>query len=809
MQKRWLLALALLAACATVTPVKEGSTPGSSDPLNATAGGPGGNTFNDVLDVGERLTKIDLCTGNIIISVKFTTDKRTFAKHGGSGGTCYPFTLQSDETITELFGRTGLLVDQIGFRTNKGRTFGPHGGSGGNAFSEKPPTATGFVGFTGAAGSLLDRISFTTRAGTPTPPAPIPPSQATTVMAYQHSNFAGTAQSFAPGAWEASRNQLNTVGNDAISSIRVPINTILKACRNDGMGYIGGGCRTFTPGDYSGVGTDNDTYSYLEVQRAVSAYREADYLGAVQSFPVGSFEGGKGQLNDVGDRAISSLRVPDGLELHLCDTSPVNNPAAVCQTYTPGNTRLVSVNDNASYLAVVRQETRAASDVGRWSDVLEWTLVGVHSALMPDGKVVTFASASDDHAVHLYNPNGSRIDTWTPSSNQHTTITHNTPGKDLFCAAQGLLPNGTLLITGGSNYDNGAINDAFTLKVGDAQPTRIANMAYPRWYGSTLSAANAETLLIGGNAGAKPEIYQANGTWRTLQNVRDYPRNTYYYWMHLAPNGKMFYSGRDDQMAYLDTSGGGTWTDLGNRDGLNRWYGSSVMYDIGKVLVMGGGSSSARVIDLNAGAPVVTSTAAMAHNRTNLSATILADGSVLASGGNESALNGDQNTVVYNAEIWTPSSGTWKNVATNSVPREYHSSSLLLPDGRVLTSGGGFCGECPYGNRNAEIYSPAYLFKGSRPQITAAPPSITAGATFTISSPQAAEIQKVAIIKLGSMTHSINFSQRFVPLTFSAGAGTLTATMPANRNLIPNGHYMLVIVNNAGVPSVAPILQVN
>ena len=120
-----------------------------------------------------------------------------------------------------------------------------------------------------------------------------------------------------------------------------------------------------------------------------------------------------------------------------------------------------------------------------------------------------------------------------------------------------------------------------------------------------------------------------------------------------------------------------------------------------------------------------------------------------------------------------------------------------------------FCGECPYGNRNAEIYSPPYLFKGSRPQITAAPTSITAGTTFTISSPQAAEIQKVAIIKLGSMTHSINFSQRFVPLTFTASAGALTATMPTNRNLIPNGHYMLVIVNNAGVPSVAPILQVN
>jgi WD40 repeat protein len=800
------VALALLAACGTVAPVKDApAVPGSSPDLSTLAGGPGGNVFNDVLVAGERFTKIDVCANAVIVSIQFTTNTRVFAKHGGAGGTCVTFTLGADETITELFGRTGLLVDQIGFRTDKGRTLGPYGGAGGVAFSEKPPVGSSLAGFNGGAGLLLDRISLTTRAGTTPPPAPV----SSVVTAYQHGNFAGLAQTFAPGGWEASRNQLGTVGNDSISSVRVPANTILKACRDDGMAYFAGGCRIFTPGDHASVGADNDTYSYLEIQRAVSVYRDADFLGPVQYLPVGAYEGLKGGLATVGDRAISSVRVPDGLELRLCNASPVTSPAAACQTYAPGNTRLVTSDDAATYAAVVRRETRAATDVGRWSDPLDWPLIGVHSTLMPDGKVVTFASASDDHAIHIYTPAASKIDTWTPSTNAHVTITLTTPGKDLFCAGQVVLPNGTLLMTGGSGPGNGAINDAFTFRTGDAQPTRIPNMAYSRWYGSLVPAANAETLVIGGDNGAKPEIYQANGTWRTLSNVRDFPRTTYYYWMHLAPNGKMFYSGRDDRMAYLDTTGQGTWTDLGNRDGQDRWYGSSVMYDLGKVLVMGGRSSSARTIDLNPTNPIVTVTGTMARPRTNLSATLLADGTVLASGGNESGENGDQNTVVYTSEIWNPTTGVWKPAATNSVPREYHSSSVLLPDGRVLTSGGGFCGECPYGIRTAEMYSPPYLFKGPRPQITAVPATITTGSSFQITTPQAANIRKVALIRLGSMTHSINFSQRYVPLAFTLGAGALSAALPTNRNLIPTGHYLLVILDAAGVPSVAPIVKIN
>jgi hypothetical protein len=44
---------------------------------------------------------------------------------------------------------------------------------------------------------------------------------------------------------------------------------------------------------------------------------------------------------------------------------------------------------------------------------------------------------------------------------------------------------------------------------------------------------------------------------------------------------------------------------------------------------------------------------------------------------------------------------------------------------------------------------------------------------------------------------------RYLPLTFTTGTGTLNVTAPANANLAPPGYYMLFIVNNQGIPSIA------
>ena len=174
---------------------------------------------------------------------------------------------------------------------------------------------------------------------------------------------------------------------------------------------------------------------------------------------------------------------------------------------------------------------------------------------------------------------------------------------------------------------------------------------------------------------------------------------------------------------------------------------------------------------------------------------------------------------VYNAERWDPATGQWTTLAAQAVTRQYHSTALLLPDGRVLSSGGGICGTCDqvgYLAKNAEVFTPPYLFKkdGSgelapRPEVTTAPGTVSHGTSFQITTPNAASIQKVGLMRLGSQTHSVEMEQRYVPLNFTAGAGTLTAAVPANVNTAVPGVYMLFIVDSAGVPSMARMVSVD
>jgi galactose oxidase-like protein len=174
---------------------------------------------------------------------------------------------------------------------------------------------------------------------------------------------------------------------------------------------------------------------------------------------------------------------------------------------------------------------------------------------------------------------------------------------------------------------------------------------------------------------------------------------------------------------------------------------------------------------------------------------------------------------VYNAERWNPATGQWTTLAAQAVTRQYHSTALLLPDGRVLSSGGGICSTCDqvdYLAKNAEVFTPPYLFKkdGSgqlapRPEITGAPGTVSHGTSFQITTPNAASIQKVGLMRLGSQTHSVEMEQRYLPLNFTAGNGTLTASVPANVHTGVPGVYMLFIVDSAGVPSVAKMVNLD
>jgi hypothetical protein len=127
---------------------------------------------------------------------------------------------------------------------------------------------------------------------------------------------------------------------------------------------------------------------------------------------------------------------------------------------------------------------------------------------------------------------------------------------------------------------------------------------------------------------------------------------------------------------------------------------------------------------------------------------------------------------------------------------------LLLPDGRVATFGnnpssGSF-------EMRIEIYSPDYLTKGPRPQITAAPTEITYGSSFSVSTTQSAPITSLSLVRPMAVTHSLDGNQRLVDVPFTVqGDGTLLASVTGNPNLAPPGWYMLFALDANGVPSVA------
>ena len=221
------------------------------------------------------------------------------------------------------------------------------------------------------------------------------------------------------------------------------------------------------------------------------------------------------------------------------------------------------------------------------------------------------------------------------------------------------------------------------------------------------------------------------------------------------------------------------------------------------ILRAGGGdpaSNQTARIDMNAATPTWQSVARMNFPRRRMNLTILADGTAIALGGTRAS--DDANQAVLEAEIWNGT--TWTTVAAMAEARMYHSSAVLLDDGRVLIAGGEAAGRL-----RAQIYSPPYLFKGPRPTISSAPDAVGYGSAFNVGSPDAASVVSVGLIRQAAATHAFDQNQRFVPLTFSQNGSNLSVTAPANGNIAPPGYYLLVIKDANGVPSVARHVKID
>jgi len=434
---------------------------------------------------------------------------------------------------------------------------------------------------------------------------------------------------------------------------------------------------------------------------------------------------------------------------------------------------------------------------GRWRPAIAWPGVAVHLMVLRTGKVLSWEGVPAPSVTWL----------WDPVTKGFTTQSLST---NIFCAGHTQLPDGRIFVTGGNTEIGGfGPKTSWTYTPGAASPwVRGPDMRNGRYYPSNVTLGDGRVLVFGGqrqdgliNEQVEAYVEDTSGTGRFdllpggSWQLQNYPMT------FLLPSGKIFHAGPEiftktfDPVAQL-------WVNVDQSNYGMRTSGTAVMLppSFQRFLIAGGRTSpdhhapataSAEIIDLSDTVPSWRTIAPMHFERLYLSSVILPDGKVLVVGGGY-----DDEIPAYPSEMFDPATESWSVMSSQRSFRLYHSSAVLLPDATVLSAGSNF-------NNTAEVYQPGYLFRGARPTIGNAPATIRYGHAFSVGTASPSSIRSVVLIRPGASTHAFTQDQRYVPLTFSAGSNSLQVNPPASANLAPPGHYMLFILDAAGVPSVA------
>ena len=469
----------------------------------------------------------------------------------------------------------------------------------------------------------------------------------------------------------------------------------------------------------------------------------------------------------------------------------------------------------------------AAINKAQWGPKINISLTPASAANLPNGNVVLWAAngefsfSNDDARAYAT--------TYNPSTGGFTKRFVNTTGSNLFCPGTSMLADGRLLVSGGSQAGNTTIYNY-------ANDTWVAGAALKitRAYNANTVLQDGSVLTLGGSwsggvGGKHGEVWTEATGWQRLTGVPvddmvgPDPGGAYrgdnHMWLLPTGNGQVLHAGPSAKMHWIDTRGNGNVRSAGTRgDDPYSMSGNTVMYDIGKILKVGGSpayqdanaTANSYVIDANAGVQV-RKIAPMAYARAFHNSVVLPNGQVVVIGGQTLPVPFSDNTAVLVPELFDPVTETFTPLPPMTVPRTYHSVALLLPDGRVMSAGGGLCGTgCASNHPDMEILSPHYLFNAdgspaSRPVITAAPAQANYGAAVNVTS--SAPVTAFALVRMSSTTHTTNNDQRRIPLGFTpTGANSYALNMPTNPGWAVPGYYMLFALDSAGVPSVAKTL---
>jgi hypothetical protein len=444
------------------------------------------------------------------------------------------------------------------------------------------------------------------------------------------------------------------------------------------------------------------------------------------------------------------------------------------------------------------------SDEGQWTQPFSLPLIGMHSSLLPTGKVLLYSAEHGVPGVQVY--------VFDPVT---LALKEVPPPGDWIpaCSGHSFLADGRLLVTGGQigtedpplGTTECNIFDSFT-----EQWVRIEDTRKGRWYASNITMGDGRIVTFSGldeysDFNPDIELWDPKGTnnWQLLgEKILEY-----YPHLNLLTNGLIFRSGPDGRTETYNVSND-TWTVVALRNVAGRFDSPFVMLppNQNRFLCMGGNdkynqpNNTAEMIDLSSPNPQWTYVNPMHFARMDFNAVILPDAKVFVIGGRTNYLP----TAVYalTPEMFDPQTLTWSDMAPHQIPRWYHSSALLLPDGRVMVSGGD-------DQTTGEIYSPPYLFQGTRPVIQSVSKVIQYGQSFNLSFTSTTATNRVALIRNSCVTHSVNMEQRYVFLAdLTNGTGSFTVPGPATGNIAPPGYYMLYVIDQNGVPSVSSMVHV-
>jgi hypothetical protein len=509
---------------------------------------------------------------------------------------------------------------------------------------------------------------------------------------------------------------------------------------------------------------------------------------------------------------------------------------------------------NAGYYRILPLDTDPKRD-GQW-ELLSFHsgVVAVHAALLPSGKVLLFAGSGSSQN-RFESPDFGNVAkqiymgvVWDPQAQPPNNFFHPdtliaTDGRpfDFFCGGDSFLPDGRLLSAGGTvgyNPYRGRA-DATVFDPQAEQWSFIAKMQHGRWYPTLITLGDGRVLAATGFTEAfnfthnnTIELYSAQTKqWELHAFNPNFAGLPLYAHLFQLADGKIFFDGgrMDDQLlvdpCLIDlTQNPLTTVPVPGMSGRQmRNQSASVLLPPAqdqKVMIMGGGPQgkpdktdaidNVDIVDLKQANPQFGQAAPLNLPRIHLNSVLLPDHTVFVTGG--SLKQEDEPLARLQAEIYDPATDDWTLTAASRVPRLYHSTALLLPDGRVVAAGGNpeattlvpWDQDPIHEEMRLEIFSPPYLFRGPRPTITGVSTEWKYGQTFQINSSDAGSIRWASLLRNCVTTHSFDGSQRLVDLDIDAQAGGIvTVTITNNPNIAPPGWYMLFLVNNNGIPSMA------